>query len=92
MVGRYKLRINITKDPVEDSLLTALAYDVEQQAREDFEDHAGLPGARPIAAAQLSQPALKDATQQYKQTAPPAVTPEQQVKLEQVRGIPAELS
>lgn len=73
-------------------LVTALAQDVEKQAWEGFEDHAGMSGARPIAAAQLSQPALEDAAQQYQQTAPPAVEPEQHVTLEQVRGVLAELS
>ena len=39
-------------------LVTSLAADVESAAWEGIEDHAGMPGARPIAAAQLAPPAL----------------------------------
>lgn len=40
-------------------LVTALAADVEAAAWEGVEDHAGMSGTRPIAAAQLAQPALE---------------------------------
>ena len=74
--------------------MTALAADVEAAAWEGIEDHAGMPGARPIAAAQLAQPALADAVAEHgQQTTQP--TPQQAapaVSLEQVRGILAELS
>ncbi len=71
-------------------LVTALAADVEKQAWQGFEDHAGMPGERPVAAAQLAQPALAS-------TAPPVTEPVEeepapQVSLEQVRGVLAELS
>lgn len=75
-------------------LVTGLAADVEAAAWEGFEDHAGMSGVRPIAAAQLAQPALADAvaeddqqtTQPTLQQATPAVS------LEEVRGVLAELS
>ena len=35
-------------------LVTSLAADVESAAWEGLEDHVGMPGARPIAAAQLN--------------------------------------
>ncbi|MDO4665446.1 MAG: hypothetical protein Q4A71_04470 [Actinomycetaceae bacterium] len=73
-------------------LVTALAYDVEQQAWEGIEDHAGMSGARPIAAVQLAQPALEDAARQHQQAAAPAAEPEPQVTLEQIRGVLARLS
>lgn len=37
---------------------TMLAAAIEEAAWESFEDHAGMLGVRPVAAAQLSQPAL----------------------------------
>lgn len=40
---------------------TALARAFEDSAWASFEDHAGMPGARPIAAAQLAQPSFEDA-------------------------------
>ena len=39
--------------------VTMLAAAIEETAWESFEDHAGMPGARPIAAAQLVQPDLE---------------------------------
>lgn len=38
--------------------VTLLAAAIEETAWEGFEDHAGMPGARPIAAAGLAQPDL----------------------------------
>ncbi|MDR6938674.1 hypothetical protein [Arcanobacterium hippocoleae] len=82
-------------------LVTGLAVDVERLAWEGFEDHAGMSGARPIAAAQLAQPALEEAVAEYGAThsqAPeptPAPAPEptpKPVSLEQVRGVLAALS
>lgn len=75
-------------------LVTGVAADVESAAWEGFEDHAGMSGARPIAAAQLAQPALEDAVVEHaQQTAQP--TPQQAapaVSLEEVRGVLSELS
>lgn len=73
-------------------LVTALAYDVEQQAWAGIEDHVEATGDRPIAAAQLAQPALEDAARQHQQIAAPAIEPEPAVNLEQVRGVLAGLT
>ena len=48
-------------------LVTSLAADVESAAWEGFEDHVGMPGTRPIAAAQLAQPALEAAAAEHEQ-------------------------
>lgn len=78
--------------------VTMLASAIEEAAWESFEDHAGMSGARPIAAAQLAQPALEAAAEEYEAShqspapapAPtPAVAP---VTLEQVRTVLARLS
>ncbi|WCC79718.1 hypothetical protein O6R08_09545 [Cutibacterium equinum] len=77
---------------------TMLAQAIEESAWENFEDHAGMPGTRPIAAAQLAQPALEDAAEEYdtthQQTSPePAKAEEPEpVTLEQVRAVLARLS
>lgn len=75
-------------------LVTSLAADVEAAAWEIFEDHAGMSGVRPIAAAQLAQPALEAAVAEHAQrTTQP--TPQQAapaVSLEEVRGVLSELS
>lgn len=47
-----------------------LAQAIEEAAWEGFEDHAGMSGVRPIAAAQLAQPALEDAADEYEATTP----------------------
>lgn len=77
-------------------LVTALATDVESAAWEGFEDHAGMRGARPMAAAQLAQPALSDAVAEHgrqpTQSTPQPTPPPPVVSLEQVRGVLAELS
>lgn len=77
-------------------LVTALAADVESAAWEGFEDHAGMSGARPMAAAQLAQPALSDAVAEHgrqpTQSTPQPTPPPPVVSLEQVRGVLAELS
>ncbi|WP_126369870.1 hypothetical protein [Corynebacterium kutscheri] len=78
--------------------VTMLASAIEEAAWESFEDHPGISGARPIAAAQLAQPALEAAVEEYEAAhqppapapAPtPAVAP---VSLEQVRTVLARLS
>lgn len=83
---------------------TMLAQAIEESAWESFEDHAGMPGVRPIAAAQLAQPALDDAAEAYEAThqttnqkpdpePAKAEEPESEpVSLEQVRGVLARLS
>lgn len=81
---------------------TMLAQAIEESAWESFEDHAGMPGTRPIAAAQLAQPALDEAAEDYEATLPPAnhrPDPEpaqaeepEPVTLEQVRAVLARLS
>ena len=75
--------------------VTMLAAAIEETAWESFEDHAGMPGARPIAAAQLVQPDLEEASAEYETThqqePEPAPEPEP-VSLAQVRGVLAELS
>lgn len=77
-------------------LVTGLAADVEDAAWEGFEDHAGMSGARPIAAAQLAQPALEAAVvehaQQTAQPTPQQAEPAPVVSLEEVRGVLSELS
>lgn len=78
--------------------VTMLASAIEEAAWESFEDHAGMSGTRPIAAAQLAQPALEAAAEDceaaHKPPAPaPAPTPEVvPVTLEQVRTVLARLS
>lgn len=73
-----------------------LASAIEEAAWESFEDHAGMSGARPIAAAQLAQPALEAAAVEYEATRQPSVpapAPEVvPVSLEQVRTVLAHLS
>lgn len=77
---------------------TTLASAIEDAAWESFEDHAGMPGARPITAAQLAQPALEAAVEEYEASRqPPAPAPEPvpevvSVTLEQVRTVLARLS
>ncbi|MCQ9371624.1 hypothetical protein NQ024_10310 [Corynebacterium sp. 35RC1] len=82
--------------------VTMLASAIEEAAWESFEDHPGMSGARPIAAAQLAQPALEAAAEEYEAAhqppapAPaPAATPTPEVvpvSLEQVRTVLARLS
>lgn len=74
--------------------VTMLAAAIEETVWEGFEDHAGMPGVRPIAAAQLAQPDLEEAAAEYAtQPAPPEPTPEPEpVSLAQVRGVLAGLS
>ena len=75
--------------------VTMLAAAIEETAWEGFEDHAGMPGARPIAAAVLAQPDLEQAAAEYeaahRQAPEPAPEPEP-VSLAQVRGVLAGLS
>lgn len=68
--------------------ITMLAAAFEETAWEGFEDHAEMPGVRPIAAAQLAQPALEAAAEEYEAT---RLQPEP-VSLAQVRGVLADLS
>lgn len=73
-----------------------LASSIEEAAWESFEDHAGMSGARPIAAAELAQPALEAAVEEYEAThhppAPVSVSTSEPVTLEQVRTVLARLS
>ncbi|MEW6862419.1 hypothetical protein [Trueperella pyogenes] len=73
--------------------VTMLAAAIEETAWEGFEDHAGMPGARPIAAAGLAQPDLEQAAAEYevahRQAPEPAPEP---VSLAQVHGVLAGLS
>ena len=77
--------------------VTMLAAAIEETAWGSFEDHAGMPGARPIAASGLAQPCLEGAAAEYETTGqhapepPPQPEPEP-VSLAQVRGVLAELS
>lgn len=77
-------------------LVTALAADVESAAWEDFEDHAGMPGTRPIAAAQLAQPALEAAAAEHNQAqaenSARAETTGLVLSLEDVRAVLSDLS
>lgn len=79
---------------------TMLAQAIEESAWESFEDHAGMPGVHPIAAAQLAQPALEEAPEEYEAAHQPAnqksdpepAKAEDSVSLEQVRAVLAKLS
>lgn len=80
--------------------VTMLASAIEEAAWESFEDHPGMSGARPIAAAQLAQPALEAAAEEYEaahqppapEPAPAPVPEVVRVTLEQVRTVLARLS
>lgn len=72
-------------------LVTGLAGEVEQAAWEGFEDYVGMSGVRPIAAAQLAQPAMEAAYQEHVEQQQ-ASAPVAQVSLEQVRAALAALS
>lgn len=91
--NRYVTALNRIAEGV-----TMLASAIEEAAWESFEDHAGMSGARPIAAAQLAQPALEAEAQEHEaahQPPAPAPTPApepKQVTLEQVRTVLARLS
>ena len=77
-------------------LVTSLAADVESAAWQGLEDHAGMPGARPIAAAQLAQPALEAAAAEHDQAqaedSAPVKTPGLELSLEDVRAVLSDLS
>lgn len=77
-------------------LVTSLAADVESAAWEGIEDHVGMPGARPIAAAQLAQPALEAAAAEHEQTqaedSAQVGTPALALSLEDVRAVLSDLS
>lgn len=77
-------------------LVTSLAADVESASWEAFEDHAGASGARPIAAAQLAQPALEAAAAEHEQAqaenSAPAETTGLALSLEDVRAVLSDLS
>ena len=75
--------------------VTMLAAAIEETAWEGFEDHAGMPGARPIAAAHLAQPDLEQAAAEYEATHQQAPEPAPEpvaVALAQVRGVLAGVS
>lgn len=71
--------------------VTMLAAAIEETAWEGFEDHAGMLGSRPIAAAQLAQPALEEAAAEHEFAHQQVPEPEP-VSLAQVRGVLAGLS
>lgn len=77
-------------------LVTALAADVESASWEGIEDHVGASGARPIAAAQLAQPALEAAVAEHNQAqaedSPQVDTPALALSLEDVRAVLSDLS
>lgn len=77
-------------------LVTSLAADVESAAWQGLEDHVGMPGARPIAAAQLAQPSLEAAAAEHNQAqaedSPPAETTGLALSLEDVRAVLSDLS
>ena len=77
-------------------LVTSLAADVESAAWEGIEDHAGMPGTRPIAAAQLTQPSLEAAAAEHDQSqaedSPHDSTPDLALSLEDVRAVLSDLS
>ena len=77
-------------------LVTSLAADVESAAWEDVEDHAGMPGTRPIAAAQLAQPSLEAAAAEHGQAqaedSAQVETPDLALSLEDVRAVLSDLS
>ena len=77
-------------------LVTALAADVESAAWDGIEDHVGMPGTRPIAAAQLAQPALEAAAAEHNQAqaedSTPAETTGLALSLEDVRAVLSDLS
>lgn len=55
--------------------VTMLAGAIEEAAWESFEDHVGMPGVRPIAAAQLAQPALQAVAEEYEAACQPPTHP-----------------
>ena len=77
-------------------LVTSLAADVESAAWEGFEDHVGMPGTRPIAAAQLAQPSLEAAVAEHDhaqaEDSAQVETPGLAVSLEDVRAVLSDLS
>lgn len=77
-------------------LVTALAADVESASWEAFEDHADASGTRPIAAAQLAQPALEAEVVEHDQAqaedSAPAETTGLALSLEDVRAVLSDLS
>lgn len=77
-------------------LVTRLAADVESAAWKGLEDHAGASGARPIAAAQLAQPALEAAAAEHDQAqaedSAQVDTPDLKLSLEDVRAVLSDLS
>lgn len=73
--------------------VTMLAAAIEETAWGSFEDHAEMPGARPIAAAGLAQPDLEQAAAEYEAAHQPTHEPAPEpVSLAQVRGVLAGLS
>lgn len=88
--NKYILALNRIAEGV-----TMLAAAIEETAWEGFEDHAGMLGSRPIAAAELAQPDLEEASAEYEAThqqAPEPVPELEPVSLEDVRGVLAGLS
>lgn len=71
---------------------TMLAAAIEVDAWRSFEDHAGAPGVRPIAAAELAQPAFEAAAEDHHTSSEPSAPVTEPVTLEQVRTVLARLS
>lgn len=77
-----------------------LAQVIEEEAWDSFEDHAGMPGVRPLAAAQLVQAPIQPAEPPWgdkpEPEPEPAGTPNTPVtpavSLEEVRAVLADLS
>ena len=70
--------------------VTMLATAIEETAWERLVDHAGMPGARPISAAQMAQPDLEEAAAEYEathQSTPGPTSEPEPVSLNQVRGV-----
>lgn len=72
--------------------VTMLASAIEEASWASFEDHAGMPGARPIAAAQLAQPQVEKAERPWEEEPQPSNAPVVPVSLEQVRAVLADLT
>lgn len=71
---------------------TMLAASIEIDAWGSLEDHAGTPGVRPIAAAELVQPAFEVAAEDHHASSEPSAPVPEPMTLEQVRTVLARLS
>lgn len=77
-------------------LIISLVADVESTAWDGIEDHVGMPGARPITAAQLAQPSLEAAAAEHDhaqaEDSAQVGTPDLTLSLEDVRAVLSDLS